>query len=585
VHSEILRTELSRRSPAAINFFEVFIQPAPAGGVPRDEPVLNYIRSTLAGQRLDLVVTVGGPAAAFIQRYREQLFPGTAVVYAGVDAQFQHAATLTANETVVAGSLDVGRILDNLLVLLPDTTTIFAVMGTSGFERSWRDELTREFARFRDKVRIEWLDDLSFAEQLSRVSALPPHSAIFYASMNVDGKGILQSDERALVQLREVANAPVFGVYDFQLGRGIVGGPLMSMGELARRSADVALRILQGELAATITSPVQGHGAPTYDWRELRRWNIREARLPAGSAIQFRQSSVWDQYKTYIAVVATVVAVQSVLIAGLVVQRVRRRRTERALRNSERHLRQLYEQNRDLAGRLINAQEEERRRIARDLHDDLSQQLAGLSIMLSGLKHKVAKLPGQHDIDQSVTTLQGRASTLAEAVRNLSHELHPTVLQHAGLVASLRRHCADVAQHHHVTVAFEAADDLDMLDAEIALCLYRITQEALTNAIRHARAHAIRVGLVASGGTIELSIADDGVGFVTGERTGAGLGLRSIEERVRLTGGDVSIESEPGHGTTVRVRIPSRGAEIVAGGMSASPGGPDQPQAADVQPM
>jgi two-component system sensor histidine kinase UhpB len=332
---------------------------------------------------------------------------------------------------------------------------------------------------------------------------------------------------------------------------------------------------------------VQGHGTPTYDWRELRRWNISEARLPAGSAVQFRQSSVWDQYKTYIAVVATVVAVQSVLIAGLVVQRVRRRRTERALRNSERHLRQLYEQNRDLAGRLINAQEEERRRIARDLHDDLSQQLAGLSIMLSGLKHKVAKLTDQRDIDQAVTTLQGRASTLAEAVRNLSHELHPTVLQHAGLVASLRRHCAEVGQLHHLTVTFEAADDLDTLDAEIALCLYRITQEALTNAIRHARAHAIRVGLVDSGGTIDLSIADDGVGFVTDERTGAGLGLRSIEERVRLTGGDVSIESEPGHGTTVRVRIPlaTRRPEAVGQGLSPSPDRPDKARPAGVQEM
>lgn len=218
-----------------------------------------------------------------------------------------------------------------------------------------------------------------------------------------------------------------------------------------------------------------------FDWRELQRWGISEARLPAGSLVQFRQPSVWDQYKSYIVGAAMISGLQSALIAGLVVHRARRRRMEVALRRA-------YEQNQDLAGRLISAQEDERMRIARDLHDDLSQQLAGLAIILSGLKRKVGKPGAQHDVDQTVANLQDRTLALSQTVRNLSHELHPSVLEHGGLVAAIQRHCAEIERHHPLKLTIDAKDDLQSLNPEVALCLYRVTQEALTNALRHARA-------------------------------------------------------------------------------------------------
>ena len=209
-----------------------------------------------------------------------------------------------------------------------------------------------------------------------------------------------------------------------------------------------------------------------------------------------------------------------------------------------------------LAGRLIEAQDAERARIARDLHDDVSQQLGGLGIMLSGLKRKVGKPGAEEEIDRAVTTLQERAVALAQSVRNLSHQLHPSVLEHVGLVATLRRHCADVGELHHLEVIFSAGDDLDSLTPDIALCLFRVAQEALNNAVRHARPRTIRVQLMATHEGVELRVADDGIGFVASERTGPGLGLRSIDERVRLIKGRVTIESQTGQGTNLRVRIP-----------------------------
>ena len=232
-----------------------------------------------------------------------------------------------------------------------------------------------------------------------------------------------------------------------------------------------------------------------------------------------------------------------------------------AERRTEHALRQSLEQNQDLAGRLINAQEDEHARIARDLHDDLGQQLAGVAIMLSGLKRKIGKVSAEPEVEQTFATLQERTAAAATAVRNLSHELHPGVLHHSGLTATLRGHCADIERHHQVTVHFNPDIGLDSLDSDVALCLFRVVQEALTNVVRHARANSIYVTFMTAAESVELIVVDDGVGFVAGERTRGGLGLRSIHERVRFMQGSVSVESRPGEGTTVLVRLPMSAAQ------------------------
>jgi len=217
---------------------------------------------------------------------------------------------------------------------------------------------------------------------------------------------------------------------------------------------------------------------------------------------------------------------------------------------------EIEEANCDLAGRLINAQEAERTRIARDLHDDLSQQLAGIAIMLSGLKRRITRAGADADIDLTVSTLQERTATLAEAVRNLSHELHPSVLEPTGLEATLRRLCDDVERHHHIQLTLTTAGDLRVLKPDVALCLFRVTQEALGNIVRHAQATTVEVGLTVTPGRVGLNVTDNGVGFVTTDRTGHGLGLRSMDERVRIAKGTFTATSAPGHGTSVVVQIP-----------------------------
>ena len=163
--------------------------------------------------------------------------------------------------------------------------------------------------------------------------------------------------------------------------------------------------------------------------------------------------------------------------------------------------------------------------------------------MLSRLKRKVATPGSELEVQQAISTLQSRASTAAEAVRNLSHKLHPGVLEHAGLTATLQRHCADLERQHQVRVTFEPGESLDSLDSDVALCLFRVVQEALTNVVRHASAKTIRVSFITAAHSVELSVVDDGFGFDASERTRNGLGLRSIHERVRFMRGSVSVGS------------------------------------------
>jgi signal transduction histidine kinase len=212
---------------------------------------------------------------------------------------------------------------------------------------------------------------------------------------------------------------------------------------------------------------------------------------------------------------------------------------------------------RDLSARLIAAQEVERARIARDLHDDVSQQLAGLSIALSGLKRRAGAIPNGEDLEATVSLLQQKTTTLADSVRHLSHDLHPDVLRHVGLASALTTYCKELSGSPALVVTCGADGDFEPIGSEAALCLYRIAQEALHNVVKHANARHATVRLLCSSGIAELTVADDGQGFDIRTRgKDKGIGLVSITERARFLGGTVSIVTTLNKGTEVRVRIP-----------------------------
>ena len=207
---------------------------------------------------------------------------------------------------------------------------------------------------------------------------------------------------------------------------------------------------------------------------------------------------------------------------------------------------------RDLADQVMTAQEEERRRIAGELHDDVTQRLATLGIELGLLKRTPA---GAHE---ELCRLQAQILQLSDDVRRLSHSLHPSILEHSDLAACLEMHCREFTGQHGITTSFAARDLPDDVPRPVALALYRIVQESLRNVARHSGATAASVVLTGEDSTeLSLFVIDNGKGFEIGKaKVSPGLGLVSIEERARHIGASVTIDSMPDAGTRLRVKVP-----------------------------
>src|SRR5208283_3728511 len=190
----------------------------------------------------------------------------------------------------------------------------------------WVNEFLQAVHPFEGRVKPVFMNDLSFDEIQRRVAALPPASAIYFGDLVIDAQGIPHTQEEVLARLHAAAKAPIFGQYDYQLGGGIVGGPLLSVRTLSRKTAEVAAQILGGASPGDIKTPPQKLGEPVFDWRELRRWGVQQADLPPGSTISFREPTLWEQYRWYILAAAAFSALQAILIVGLLLNRLRLRR-------------------------------------------------------------------------------------------------------------------------------------------------------------------------------------------------------------------------------------------------------------------
>ena len=233
-----------------------------------------------------------------------------------------------------------------------------------------------------------------------------------------------------------------------------------------------------------------------------------------------------------------------------------RDRVSLTVRTNELALRDSYARVQELAGKLITAQEVERSRIARDMHDDLNQKLAVLSLSISAIRRRS---PKASETDDALRELQQQTNEVIDQVRDFAYDLHPGMLDHVALLPALRTYCADFGQQHGLDVHFSADELRAPLSRDVAVCLYRVLQEGLRNIANHAGVRNASVSLRQATEHIELTIVDSGRGFDTnGGATRRSLGLLSIEERGRLVGGTLTITSTHGGGTTLHLRVPAQ---------------------------
>jgi signal transduction histidine kinase len=512
-----------------------------------------------AGQHIDVVIAVTDQSFRFALDHRADLFPDAPIVYMGLSTPDAAIRTSGPGVTGMQVSNAYGQTLSAALAMHPGTERVFVVANAPDAAQVARTR--SELAAASGGVPLVFLDQGTVSKLVDAARAVPQHSLILFMWHTPQDPGNLLYSDRIAQLVADAAPVPVYGTSDFYVGRGLVGGVVRSTRESGARLGDLAGRILSGERAADI--PIEAaRVVPTFDWRQLRRWGVDPAQLPAGSDVQFRVPTAWEAYRPYIVGTIVVVSAQLALIMALVAARARARRAEATVRTRETTLRTSYDRIRHLAGRLIHAQEATRATVARDLHDGVCQDLAGLSIAIASLQRTSGDLQDS-PIQEELGKIQAEARNTYDEIRKLSHDLHPSTLRLLGIATTLKAHCAEIAKRHGVHVAFNVDGHLGSLEPDVAVSLFRIAQESLRNGVVHGKARSLSVSLTRSAEWIEMTVTDDGEGFDV-ERvrgSGSGLGLVSMEERAHAFGGDVHVESRPGHGTVTRVRCPAAAAD------------------------
>ncbi len=756
----------------------------------RDFYIRNYEH-----HRPDVIITVGSSPLGFIAKERDKHFAGIPVIFchgSGLEDDIKHEPGFTG----VTMGIEAAATLNAALQLLPGTRHVFVIGGSHApSDRQLLQKVKQQVEDYSRRLDLTYITDLAFPELLKRLSTLPPASIVLHVPFGRDGNGVNYSSAESGPLIISAANAPVFSLTDAFFGHGEVGGNLSKMSAQGTIAGRTALKILEGVSPNDI--PVaKASNEFAFDWRALKRWGLKESKLPPASVVLYRQPTVWEFYKWYMVGGIALILAETVLIFALLWQRDKRRRSEKYSRElvlrspvamavtrrpghknelvnrkftelfgytiedvpdeenwwplaypneayrdeikaewqnrvesasiekrdidpleatvrckdgsyrhiefhfasfgdsdliefvdltdrrlAEVHLRESEERFRLVANqapvliwmagpdklcnyfnrpwleftgralqaelgdgwaegvhpndlgrclqtyrekfdrresfeiqyrlrrhdgeyrwvldkgiprfnpggtfagyigsciditdrklaeeamstigrRLIEAQEEERAWIGRELHDDINQRLALLAVELDRWSQHI---PSSPELSGQIRHTQRRIMQISNDVQGLSHRLHSSKLEYLGLATAANSFCKELAGQSLVEVQFSHAGIPRSVPKEVSLCLFRVLQEALRNAVKHSGVRTFTVDLHGTEEVVELTVSDIGNGFEEQDAfTRNGLGLISMRERLQLVHGELSVKSKTGAGTTIQARVPLRAKEYRA---------------------
>jgi signal transduction histidine kinase len=533
-----LRQTLNANPGQPVQIFSEFLDEPEFGGDRYELTMSTYLRDKYADRPPDAVLIAGNTAMRFILRYRGRLFPAVPIVHVAVTQEvLQSVPALPPDIVGVPVAWDFAGTVKQALKWHPRATHLVIVFGASQ-QDVWEPVVRPEITPILGHVQAEYLVGLTLPALQKRLRELGSDSVVltFGFFKDGDGRSYQLNDSAALVAAASAA--PVYAPLDTLMGTGVVGGRVLSYEQIGRQAGEILERLFSGQPDWQRMPPAPA-SVLQVDWRQIKRWGIDPKRLPAGTEIHFRPPPLWDEHRALVATAISIFLLQTALLTGLVWQRVGRRRAEAEALT--------------LSGRLITAHEDERRWLARELHDDITQRLAGLAIA-------AAKLPGSESAPMDSDprpSIRLELVRLSDDIHDLSYRLHPSVIEDVGLVDALKAECERIARAEFIRVDVQSDRLPQGLPNEVALGIYRIAQEALRNIARHAKANLVQLSLALIDGGLRLAVSDNGAGFESGlEPARASLGHASMRERIRLLGGKLEIRSTPGRGTTVVAWVP-----------------------------
>jgi signal transduction histidine kinase len=448
----------------------------------------------------------------------------------GADVRRIPADTLTSNDAMVATDLDLAAFLKNIQQLRPDTASVHIIIGNSPLEQFWAAEVRREFQPFMNGMNVTWLNELPFDKMMEKSASLTSRDAIFYLMVAVDVNGAPYS--RALEKLRAVATAPIFGIGDYDMGRGIVGGPLIQSQMIGQQAAAAAIRIFRGESDIKI-EPVK-LSAPIYDWRELRKWGINDSLLPAGSTVRYREPTAWERYRWQIVMALAALVGQSLLIAGLFYQRARRRTAEIQARA---RIKELAFMNRRAAIGAMSAS------IAHEIKQPLTAIVTNSDVGLGWLDKATPNVSQATAALKRIANDAYRANRVVESVRAMfqKDEQSRDLIDVNDVVREVLAFLRVELEEHDITVRTALSDGKAKVLAD-RIQLQQVVLNLVRNAIEamgtmNGKPRLLRIRSATDSREFMVTIADSGPGvdpdianrlfepFVTTKGSGMGMGL------------------------------------------------------------
>jgi signal transduction histidine kinase len=487
----------------------------------------------------DLIVTIGTTSLRLCINYGASHFSGVPVVFLLADDRVFPVQQWPPQITGVVTRVDFAGTVALALRLQPATHRIFFVAGTSGIERAYENVFKEQAGPLLSNYEVTYLDNLTFGELLDRLARLPEHSVVLFMTMLKDRTSTYDNRSPNIGTIAAVSNAPVYGWLITQIGTGIVGGRFFDVDRDAELAAAMARRILSREAVHTVPRQ-RGTSQTIVDWHQLKRWHIDERNLPRGTVVLFREPSAWIKFRWIILASLVVSCAELMLIVWLIRESRRRRSSELALKS--------------LSGHLLNAQEEERARLARELHDGINQRISFIGISLSAMKSRIPS--GDPTLRADLMRQQDLVTEVGKEIRRLSQDLHPPILKIFGIDRALKDYCEEFGASNAMDIQLTSDMGPDRLSQEAELCFYRIAQESLHNVAKHANANAVQVSLKKNGTECALTISDKGRGFNPDNQRDRGLGLLSMQERIEALQGTFTIWSKVNHGTIITARLP-----------------------------
>src|SRR5947207_1526439 len=311
LEAEFTRT-LASNSADRVEIYREELDLSRFGSLTYQARLPDLLKTKYADKKIDAVVAVLGPSLEFLLNYGAEIFPGVPIVFCGIDRRELNDRPLPSNVRGILVKRQFDPTLEIALKIHPGTERVVVVAGTSEFDTRLLNQAREEFRAYENRVAFTYLTTLSLPNLLTEVSRLPPRTIVLFTTLFQDGAGESFVTHDVAERISATANAPVYGFLDQYVGRGIVGGSLYSLAAQGAEAAKLVAQILTGAKSSEPTLLEVPANLLLFDWRQLQRWGISKASLPANSEIRFRNRTLWDQYRWHLLIGLTVLLVDTI---------------------------------------------------------------------------------------------------------------------------------------------------------------------------------------------------------------------------------------------------------------------------------